>query len=149
KWRLPSTVIEPVNGLWVGEVCKNSGRRLGDDMVAVVCHDGVFRFPATNRKEPWSPAATNLRGGCRISTRSSRLVTAARRNSPPQFGGVFGPRTGRIGTRAHVVAPWQQALPGEGLAATLVLPFWDRKAVNAGEKGERIFGWVLCAVSNR
>ena len=53
KWRFPSTVIEPVNGLWVGEVCKNSGRRLGDDMVAVVCHDSVFRFPATIRKEPW------------------------------------------------------------------------------------------------
>jgi hypothetical protein len=46
-----------VDGLWVGEVCKNSSRQLGDNMVALACHNSASFLgrvePFGHRKEPW------------------------------------------------------------------------------------------------
>jgi hypothetical protein len=50
KGRLPSIALVPVDGLRIGEVCKNSRRHPGDDMVALACHDRYFYpFPARVR----------------------------------------------------------------------------------------------------
>src|SRR5215813_1045173 len=59
----PSVIAEPLETSF--DVIKEGrlishGRRLGDDMVAVVYHDGVFRFAATIRKEPWWGEAARM-----------------------------------------------------------------------------------------
>ena len=62
KWHLPTAVIYPVDGLGVGEVCKNSGRQLGDDMVALAFHNAAFFVSRASRplqRAMVSPSSTN------------------------------------------------------------------------------------------
>src|SRR5262249_49195080 len=48
KWHLPRIALVPIDGLRIGEVCKNSCCHPRDDMVALACHDCYFlpRSPA-------------------------------------------------------------------------------------------------------
>src|SRR5262249_48089547 len=63
----------------------------------------------------------------------------------------FGPRTGHIDTRAHVVAPWQQALPGESVSRQHSFCHSGiekrlTRGENSGSVGERIFVGFMCCI---